>query len=328
MRPAFRLLLIVTFAMVLLPGVSAAQAWRGQGRVAGKVVDESRKPVEGVTVKAYLPEAEGGTQVKSNKSGEWAVSGIGRGMWQLDFAKEGFESRQVTVAVSEVSRLPPMEIALKRAVPVIDPNVEIKEGLVKAAELMNTKKFADARAIYEALIGKYPEAWQIQPLIARTYYAENQFDKAIEHLRLGLAKDPENIEIKLLLANVLVEKGDAEEGKQLIASIDETRVKDPLTFVNVGIAMINQNKPADALVYFDKAIARFPEHADAYYYRGITHLQMGKPTEAKADLSAVALAKPDLSAVALAKADLTKFLQLAPNAPEAAMARKILEQLK
>ena len=61
-------------------------------------------------------------------------------------------------------------------------------------------------------------------------------------------------------------------------------------------------------MYFDKAIARFPEAGDAYYYRALIRLQ-------KSDMEN-------------AKADLKKFLELSPGAPEAAAARKALEQIK
>lgn len=286
---------------------ASAQAWRGMGRIAGNVTDENKAPLAGVTVRATLPGA-GETEVKTNKNGEWALGGIASGAWNLDFVKEGYETRQISVAITQTSRTPPIEIVLTKAAPTVDPNAEIRDGLLEGAGLMNRRQYADARRIYEDLLAKYPEVHQLHPLIARTYYGENRFDQAVEHLRLGLARDPENVELKLLLGNILVEKGDAEEGERLLESIDETAVKDPITFVNVGIALLNQDKPAEAFSYFDRAVTRFPDSPDGYYYRGIIHLQLGKTAEAKADLA--------------------KFLELAPTAPEAESARKILEQLK
>jgi regulator of sirC expression with transglutaminase-like and TPR domain len=55
-------------------------------------------------------------------------------------------------------------------------------------------------------------------------------------------------------------------------------------------------------------VTRFPQNADGYYYRGLTNLQLSKNDAAKADL--------------------TKFLEMAPNAPEAATAKGILDKLK
>ena len=51
-----------------------------------------------------------------------------------------------------------------------------------------------------------------------------------------------------------------------------------------------------------------PQAPDAYYYRGLAEVQLEKSADAKADLS--------------------KFLELAPNAPEAATAKGLLEKLK
>ena len=291
-------------------GAAHAQEWRGMGRVAGKVVDESGKPIEGVTVKAMLPSAGNrGPEVKSNRKGEWAVAGIARGEWAIDFVKEGYETKNVSVSISEVARIPPMDIAMKKAAPVVDASQAIKGKLTQAAELMTAKQFSAARTIYEELIKTYPDVTQFEPLLARTSYGEGNKARAIEHLRSAAAKDPENVEVKLLLGNILIEEGKAEEGRQILQSIDESKVKDPTVYINVGIGMINEGKHAEAVTWLDKAIARFPEQPDAYYYRGISKLSLGQRAESKADLE--------------------KFVSLAPpDAPELKMAKQILEGIK
>ena len=287
---------------------SVLQEWRGVGRVGGKVVDEAGQPVAGVAVKATLPRAGNrGPESKSNARGEWAVGGIAGGEWNLDFSKEGYQTHSISVTVMEASRIPPMSIVLKKA--AVDPNVEINEKLKQAATLMNGKQFAAARAIYEELASKYPEVKPIRPLIARSYYGEGNKAAAIEHLRKALAEDAENVEVKILLASTLMEQGEADEARKILASIDDSKVTDPAVFLNAGIALLNDKKTEEATPWFDRAIARFPSEALAYYYRGISHLSLGKNAEAKTDLE--------------------KFVAIAPaDAPELATAKKILETLK
>ncbi|MGH9200615.1 MAG: tetratricopeptide repeat protein [Vicinamibacterales bacterium] len=295
-------------AALLLAAAGSAQT-RGMGRVNGKVADESGKGIEGVNVRATL--AAGGDPVtaKTNRKGEWVLAGIAPGTWNIDFEKEGWEPRNISLPVAELTRIPPVEITMKPAAAKIDPNVEIKAELQKAATLLNERKFADARAIYESLLAKYPEVHQLHPLIARTWHAEKNLDKAIEHLRIASEKIPDNVETKLLLGNTLVEAGKVDEGKQILSSIDPARITDPTVLLNVGITLINQGKAQDGLTYLDQVVTRFPAQADGYYYRGITYLQLQKNAEAKADLE--------------------KFVGLAsPDAPELPMAKKILEQLK
>lgn len=301
-----RRLTIALLLAALLGTVAAAQEWRGMGRVSGKVTDESGAPVEGVEVVATM--GAGRFTARTNRNGDWAIGGVGRGEWALDFTKEGFETRRISVGVSDSSR-ERIETVMKKAAPAAaDPNVEIKAELEKAAQLLTAGKHADARSVYEALLVKFPEAYQIHPLIARTYSAENQHDKAVEHLKLALERQPENVEWKLVLGSELAIAGRADEAQAVMSSIDEAKVKDATPYLNIGITLYNANKGKEAQAYFEKAITLFPKEGDAYYYRALTHLQLGSHDAAKADL--------------------TKFLELAPTAPEADTARKILSQLK
>lgn len=303
---------LVILATVVSAAGAFAQDWRGMGRVGGKVLDaDTGKPVEGVAVKAMLPRAGNrGPESKSNAKGEWSIGGVASGEWAVDFTKEGYETKSISLPISEQGGARPMEIRLKKkAAPTVDPNAEIKDKLTQAATLMNAKQFADARKIYEDLAAKYPEVKQFRPLIARSYYGEGNKPAAIDHLRKALAQDPENVEVRLLLGNTLMEEGKAEEARQILSTIDESKVTDPSLFLNAGIALINDRKQAEAVMWFDKAIARFPQQPDAYYYRGISHLSLGKTAEAKADLE--------------------KYVSIAPaDAPELATAKKILETIK
>lgn len=305
---------VVALAFVALAASAvAAQDWRGMGRVAGKVVDEDTgQPIAGVTVKAAMPRSgnRGPDDVKSNDKGDWALGGLASGEWAFDFVKDGYETRQISLPVSEGGGRRPMEIKLKKkAAPPPDPNVEIRAQLTDAAAKMQAKQFAEARAIYETLAAKHPEVKQLRPLIARTYYAEGNKASAIEHLRKAVAEDPQNIEVRMLLGTTLMETGESEEARKILASVDEAKIVDPAVFLNIGIGLINDKQHEQAVPWFDKAIARFPDHADGYYYRGISYLSLGKTAEAKADLE--------------------KFVSMAsPDAPELATAKQILETIK
>jgi tetratricopeptide (TPR) repeat protein len=162
--------------------------------------------------------------------------------------------------------------------------------------------------VYEAVLAKYPSAYRLEPYLARTYYLEKNYDEAIKHMKIAIEKDPSDLENKLRLGNILMETGRMDEGRQLLATVDDSAVKDPAIFINIGISLMNQNKADEALPYFDKSVKNFPDKADGYYYRGLIRLQKGD--------------------TAGTKADFTKFLELAPNAPEAAAAKKALEQIK
>jgi thioredoxin-like negative regulator of GroEL len=293
---------------VALAAPASAQS-HGRGHMAGVVKDDAGHPVEGVQVKAVKSGEKDAFNDKTNKKGEWAINGIAGGQWNLDFTKEGFETRKITVPLQELGFVPPMEVAITRTVVKVDPNAEIKGELQKAAPLMEAGKFAEARAIYDPLLAKYPEAWQIEPLIARTYAGENKPAEATRHLKTAMQHDPDNVELKLLMASLLSQQGKTAEVQAVLDGIDMTKVTDPVVFLNQGINLINQGKAAEALPIFEKLVSAFPKNPDGFYYRGRCELALGKFPEAKADLQ--------------------KFIAMpGADAAEVEQAKKILEQMK
>lgn len=306
-NPRTSIIAIVTAAlMAFAAGPAAAQDWRGTGRMSGKITDDSGQPIADAVVKATHEGSRSSAQAKTNKKGEWSIVGIGGGHWHLEFSKDGYLPSTFELTATEQSPNAPVMTELRKA--PVDPNAVIAGDLKTAADLVLQKKYREARAIYEGILQKYPQAYQVEPYIARTYYEEKNYDQAIAHLQNMLAKEPDNINAKLLLAQVYGQKGDAAQSQQVLSTIDDSKITDPTIMLNVGIGLLNQQKPDEALTWFDKTVTRFPTYADGYYYRGITEVQQAKNDQAKADLQ--------------------KFVQMVPNAPEAATAKGILEKLK
>ena len=152
---------------------------------------------------------------------------------------------------------------------------------------------------------------QLEGFIARTYAAENNIPQALEHLKIALDNetDPaQQTDLKLLQAELLMESGDKAGANAILSAIDMKAVKDPYTFVNQAINLINEKKGPEAVDLLTKLIAQFPNTNELYYYRGRAYIASDKLDEARADFE--------------------KFIAVAPNAKEAADAKKILEQIK
>lgn len=305
-RQAIRVLACALAAMAISTAASTQN--RGDARIGGKVVDDQGKPAQDVVVRARLEgQQTPPMQAKTNNKGEWAINGIAGGIWELEFTKEGFAPHRITLEVKPDQRISGIQVALVRPGP--DPNVEIQAEVKRAAGLLQNKQIAEGRKVYESLLAKYPDLHQLHEFIGRTYAAEGDYDKALEHMRMALEKDPENVQVKVFIGDLLMEKGQKAEAQKMLESIDLTKVEDPAPFINLAIGKINDQKVDEAVALLDKLVARFPNDATVYYYRGRAYLAAKKMVEAKADLEKfVAMAKPD--------------------ARELADAKKILEQLK
>ncbi|MDP1570763.1 MAG: carboxypeptidase regulatory-like domain-containing protein [Vicinamibacterales bacterium] len=107
------LLAFVLGATTLAPAALAQS--RGMGRLNGVTVSESGDPLDGVAVKT--PTSGGDVlQATSTEKGAWALGGIGKGDWSVEFAKAGYETRRVRIVVEKETLKPEViKVVLKRA---------------------------------------------------------------------------------------------------------------------------------------------------------------------------------------------------------------------
>lgn len=298
-----------TLAFILLCLSLATRVWaQGTGRINGKIVDDTGKPAQNVQIRAQRAGDPLVMDARTNDKGEWQMQNMTAGKWTFEFMKEGFDLQRMEVAIAE-TRNPAIDLKLTKAAPVADPNVEIQAEMQKAAALQKEGKQADARKIITDVLTKYPVAYRLNAFIASTYEAEKNYDKAIEHLRIVVDKEPADVEIKTYLAEMLTAKGDKAEAEKVLETLDISKVTDPTTFLNMAIQSINADRPDEAIATLDKVNKAFPTRADVFYYRARAYIKGKKMAEAKADLE--------------------KFVAMAPpDARELADAKKLLEQLK
>jgi tetratricopeptide (TPR) repeat protein len=306
--------LAALLAGAVLSALATAQDWKGtQGRFEGRVLDPDGKPIEGATVKLELP-GRGGTTLKTDKKGKWAIGGVAAGRWNVDIEAAGFQKKQTYLMLqSELTRIPPMETRLDRAVDP-GPSEEVMAALKNADAAFEAQRYPEARALYEKALADPKVAAQdaarkaLHLRIARSLSQEGQYEKELEHLQAVLDMDPADSQIMSLMAQEAIKGGMLEKGLGLLAKLDETSVKDPAIYFNVGVLLLNQQKQTEAIQYFTKAVAVDPAYVDGYFQRGLAYLGQQKMAEAKADFQ--------------------KVIELAPGTPQADTAKAALGQIK
>jgi Flp pilus assembly protein TadD len=303
-------------AVALIAPRGLAQDWKGKGRLDGKVVNDKGEPVAHARLVFRLKGKEGPT-VETDAKGHFAYYGFSTGQWDLDVSAPGYATWKTSVQLSELTRIPPMEIKLEKTpeappAPAAPAAPDIKAEIVPTIErgnaLLEKKDYPGARAEYEKALAIVPDNPIILRAIARTYYSEKNLDGAIAALKKAADKDPSDTQTLLLLANLDLEKGNVEEGKAILDKLPAGSVQDPAVYLNAGIVLLNKKNAAGAWEQFDRAVALKPDDAEAYFYRGLAAVQLKKKTEARADLR--------------------KYLELAPNGPQAGDAKDLLSSIK
>ncbi len=300
------------FLLVLgsLVPLASAQDWKGTGRIEGRVLDASGAPVAGAKLKLELPERGGGTTLKTDQKGRWAIFGVAAGGWNIDVEADGYTPRRITVRLpSESSRLAPIEVKLERATASSGGDPESRAAFERAEAVYKAGRFAQARAEYGRLLALRPDlAPRIHQQIGFAWIQEKQPKQAVEELAKVLAAEPDNALVRAIAAQAALEGGMLDQGRALLAGLDEGAIKEPDALFNIGVNFLNAGATEDAVRYFGKTLAIDPAYVDGYFQRGLARLKLGRPDEARADFQ--------------------KVVDLAPSGQQAELAKNALQQLR
>jgi Tfp pilus assembly protein PilF len=299
--------------------LAAGQGWhQGKGRLEGSVTGRKGEPIASAVVALRLDGQ--GPDLKTDKKGHWAILGINGGSWELDVSAPGYQSRKITVTVSEITRIPPMAIQLEpevqqqpaQEVPITVGgkaiSKEAAEALEKGDAASQAKNYAEAQANYLKALPELPDNVPLLRNLALVYYFDNKPEEALKYARQTVDKDPGNQSAWLIISELELQKGNLDAGQQALSKVSEEKITSPAPYLNLGILFYNKKRPAEAEENFSKAIAKKPDLAEAYYYRGLTRFQLKRTAEAKADLE--------------------KSIELDPSGKDAETAKEILSSMK
>ena len=104
---------MVAVGLCATASVGSAQT-RGMGRINGVVSDPDGKALSDVAVKTST---SAGTAIegKTDDKGGWMLPGIGKGVWTVEFKKDGYVVLKAKVTVEQESlRSEPIKLTLKK----------------------------------------------------------------------------------------------------------------------------------------------------------------------------------------------------------------------
>jgi tetratricopeptide (TPR) repeat protein len=302
----------------------SAQQGRGRGRLRGEVRDEAGSPIEGAKIVAqHLTYGTIFTSESDNK-GNWAIMGLGTGNFRITASKEGYGTVSHEMSISQFSKQnPPLGITLKK-VQVAEMNMPAIQGegslvlFEEGTEFFNQKKYAEAAAKFEEFVGENPTIYQVNINIGNCYREMGEYDKALEAYTKILEKVKEekgSIEGDEGAARALAgigetyfKQGNLEKAREYLKQAVDNFPTDEILAFNVGEIYFKQGETDKAIEYFLLAVKIKESWARPHRQLGYAYLNKGK--------------------YKLAVDSLKKFLELAPNDPQAEDIKNLIPRLE
>ena len=154
---------------------------------------------------------------------------------------------------------------------------------------------ADAASpLFARIVRERPIA-QSHVLIGRAYRDFGMYDRARSELRIALETDPGVRRAQYYLGTVLVKErglGGLDEAIEHFGAELKIAPGDPLASLELGVALVESQRPAEALPALETAARSGPAQSRTLAYLGRAQLRLDRPAEAAAALGrALALAR-------------------------------------
>lgn len=300
------LVVMVLFAMTASAGTEV--------RLTGKIIDAAtKKPIPNATVLVTNAPGAGKTfkqEFKAKEDGTYAVFLLdGTIRYVFTFSAPGYapfaEPMKLGIGSNtskDIALAPPgAATGGNTAEAKPDPAaVAYNEG----AALANEGKLPEAIAKMEEALSLKPDLTLAYGSLARLYFRQKEYDKAIDRANKVLAVDADDTDMNSILFEAYTAKGDSKKAAEYKSKVPAN----PAALFNDAARLINANNDAEAEKLLKQAIAADEKFAPAQYELGMIYVRAGKSGDAKTHLE--------------------KYLELEPNGKDAATAKEMLKYVK
>ena len=249
-------------AAALLASSAMAQS-RGNARLSGKVVDDQGQPDR--RRRSSQAQMTGQTDIlsgKTDKKGEWRINGARQRRVEGRAVEGGSRDRRRRCIEVKADKAPPLNVTLEEGRRrkgrsdgggqrgAADAPPSSRSAASSRRRARSTK--ICSRSIRRSTSSKGSSRGPTRP--------KTTFPQALAAPE-GQSREGTrpNVELKLFQADLLMESGDKAGAKAILDGIDMTEVKDPYTYINQAINLINDKKGPEAVDLSDQADRAVPD---------------------------------------------------------------------
>ncbi len=315
----FKLSLSILIILSFTSNISA-QAGRGTARISGVVQDEEGNPIQSAKIVMQFQKNEQVTrETTTNKNGEWAILGLGSGMWRVTASADNYIPSYKDINIQQLALNPKVTLTLKKIEQSDRPMIEDETALnlvEKANQFFSEQKYDEAITLLTQFLEKNPNVYQTSLSIGDCYREKGEFDKALEEYNqvLEQAKNDETMGKEMTakalagIGECYLKKEDFETAQNYFKESIESYPENEILAYNVGEIYFSNQKIDEAIHYFELSSRIKPDWSSPYLKLGYAYLNKGDYEKAEQNFD--------------------KFLELDPQSPEAPNVKNIVEYLE
>ena len=147
------------------------------------------------------------------------------------------------------------------------------------------KRLDEAIAELRPLVSKYPEDLDVRLKLANALAGkEGRMDEAIAEYESAAKIGPPNPDVETTLANLLLEHGRIEDAIRYYRHVVELEPSSALAHYNLAVGLHRDKQLSEAILHYKAALTIDPKYPDADSFLGQALLENGQPDEAKIHL--------------------------------------------
>jgi tetratricopeptide (TPR) repeat protein len=313
-----RRLVPVTALALLLASVATAQL---PGTLNGQVFDEKEQPIAGVVITVTDPERPDFSQTATTDDrGRFRIRLANATVpYDFRFAKEGYQelvSPGLNIPARQNTRmnfnLKSQEAALAAGAPV-DAEQAARGAAVEVynqgVAALNSGDLETAEVLFETALEKKPDLGAAHGALARLYLRAERHQEAVDAALEAIELETDVASMNQVLYNSYTALGDQEKAAAALVKLREANPEAASKNIfNQAADAYNAGDMEAAKAGLLQVISVDASHAKANYLLGLIYVNEGDNAKAKEHLG--------------------KFLELAPDDPDAATAREMLQYLE
>ena len=271
---------LTVFALILVFSVKSFAGIQA-GMIIFKVVDENKKPLEGVKITITMKKRKSfKKELVTNKKGVARVT-LNIATYTVKFEKEGYVTYEtltkpiISDKKVENIKLMSLKAAAMQKESKLSPEERAALAFNQAVEFLKKKDDKGAYPLLKKAVELNPNLAYAWFHLGRIDLLNNKLDDAERELLKAIDLNGTMGHAYVLLADVYKKKGDEENYKKYHKKAEEMGAIDPAEYYNKAVEYINAGNDKEAKGYLEKALQVDPKYADAYYQLGLLYLRQG-----------------------------------------------------